>query len=98
MMLLHQNPHLSITEYATLCGISESLLYGCIKKAVHKTPNRLRQEVICENAIELLTTTNLTVEEICDQIHLSSASYFRKLLSSIHQKTPSQIRKEANMI
>ena len=92
------NPHQTIPQYARLCGVSESLLYYHIKKATGKTPNRIRQEILCEKAANLLITTNYAVEEICDMLKFSSAAYFRKVFYDVYHKTPTQVRKEGMLI
>ena len=94
LQAMQKDPSLTISEYARLCDVSESLLYQYVKKRTKKTPNHFRRVALCEKAIELLVATNYTVEEICDRLGVSSAAYFRKILYDIHKKTPSQIRKE----
>lgn len=98
VLLMKENPQLTVPEYAALCGVSESLLYNYVKRSSGKTPNRLRQEILCQKAAELLFTTSYTIEEICDKLNFSSAAYFRSVFKSIYQKSPSQMRKEENMI
>ena len=92
---LARNPHRSIGEYARLCDVSESALYGYTKSAFGKTPNRLRQEALCHKAFELLTATDYSVEQICDRLGFSSAAYFRSVYVSVYGKTPSATRKES---
>ena len=96
LMLMKENPHLSIPEYAARCQVSESLLYHYIKRCCGKTPNQLRQEALCEKASELLLTTSYTVEEICDKLKFSSPAYFRKVFKGVYDTSPSQLRKKAN--
>ena len=98
ILLMHNDPHLTIPEYAARCEVSESLLYHYVKRVSGKTPNRLRQEILCQQAAELLVTTSYTIEEICDKLEFSSAAYFRKVFESIYNISPSQLRKERNMI
>jgi len=98
MILLNRNTERSIAAYAADCGISEAQLYLYVKKKLGKTPNRLRQEIKCRHAEELLCSTTLSVEEICGRCGFSSASYFRKVFRSVTQKTPSQVRREAKSI
>ena len=95
---MKENPHKTIPQYAELCGVSESLLYHYIKKVGSKTPNRIRQEILCEKAVNLLITTNDTIEEICDMLNFSSAAYFRKVFHDIYHKSPTQMRKEGTLI
>ena len=94
VQLMQKDPQMSIPEYADLCGISESLLYHYVKEVANKTPNRLRQEILCQKAVELLSTTNYTIEEICDKVGFSSAAYFRKVFKSVYDKSPSRAQKE----
>ncbi|MBP3591642.1 MAG: helix-turn-helix transcriptional regulator [Clostridia bacterium] len=98
LQLMQRDPSLTVAEYAGLLEISESLLYQYVKKASGKTPNRLRQEVLCQRARELLVATSYTVEEICDRLNFSSSAYFRKVMHSVFHKTPSEIRKEGRRI
>lgn len=98
ILLMNNNPHLTIPEYAALCNVSESLLYNYVKRVSGKTPNCLRQEILCQKAAELLVGTSYTIEEICDKLKFSSAAYFRKVFESIYKKSPSKMRKERNMI
>ena len=98
LIMMRNDPYRSISDYASDCGISDSALYIYVKKTMGITPNRARQEVLCDMAIRLLETTNLSVEEICGRVGFSSSSYFRKVLRGIHGKTPLQIRKQAKTI
>lgn len=92
---LNENPNQKISEIAALCNISESGIYLLFKKYLQKTPNDIRLEVLTEKAVALLSTTNLSVQEISDSLGFSSTSYFRKILQSHIGKTPSAIRKAA---
>lgn len=87
------NPSRKISETAALCNVSESGLYLLFKKYLHKTPNDIRLDILTEKAIGLLSTTNLSVQEISDFLGFSSTSYFRKILQSRTGKTPLEIRK-----
>ena len=98
LMLMRADPHRAISDYAADCGISDSALYLYVRRTMGITPNHARQEVLCQKAIQLLETTNLSVEEICGKVGFSSSSYFRKVLKTIHGKTPLQIRKQAKTI
>lgn len=96
--LMNERHDASIADYARLLGVSESLLYLYVRERLGKTPNELRVEVACQKAMDMLTSTNLTIETICDKLGFSSASYFRKLMRKVYGKTPSQIRKSSGAI
>lgn len=90
---IHEHPYEPADVIAFNCGVSESTLYHVLKKELDKTPNRLRQEAKCQKAVNLLTSTDLSVEQISTRLGFSSSSYMRKLLHATIGKTPLQIRK-----
>lgn len=98
ILLIKENPQKTIPEYANVLGVSESLLFKYTKKRLSKTPNRLRQEILCEKAKGFLTSTNYTIEQICDKLGFSSSAYFRKVFYSVYLKTPSSVRKDAKLM
>jgi AraC-like DNA-binding protein len=98
LRLMNKDHRLAVAEYAKKLCISEAALYLYTKKAFGKTPNRLRQEVCCNKAVELLKTTDYSVEHISDACGFSSASYFRKVLRAVLGKSPSEIRKGTRLI
>ena len=90
---IYEHPHERSDLVARHLGISESTLYHLLKQQINKTPNLLRQEARCQQAVNLLTCTDLSVEQVSIQLGFSSASYMRKLLHRLTGKTPLQIRK-----
>lgn len=91
--------HLSapMSEVAAACGISESALYQIFRRSLGKTPNAARQELCCRRAIDLLQTTDLSIEEISTQLGFSSSSYFRKVFHAVTGQTPRDFRKQSIM-
>lgn len=94
---IYSNPSAQAADIAESCNISEPTLYNIFKKSLNKTPNDVKQQVLCEKAVALLTTTSLSVEEISTELQFSSSSYFRKILKKHTNKTPSTIRKETSI-
>ena len=92
---MNNNTNLKISEIAKLCNISEPCIYLLFKKHLNKTPNEVRNSILCDKAITLLTTTNKSIQEISDLLNFSSTSYFRKILKAHTGKTPLEIRKES---
>lgn len=95
---IYEQPDIPTEKIAESCGVSQSTVYHLLKKELGKTPNRLRQEAKCQQAVRLLTCTDLPVEEVSTQLGFSSSSYMRKLLRATTGKTPLQIRKTAQFI
>jgi len=92
---MRRNPNCRISEIAKHCLVSESVLYEIFKSEEGETPNTLRQKILCEKAVELLSTTDRPVQEISEVLGFSSASYFRKQMHKYVGKTPREIRKTA---
>lgn len=89
------NPHAKVMDIAKHCNISEPSIYSLFKKQLNKTPNEIRNKILCNKAMMLLTTTDKSVQEISDLLGFSSTSYFRKTLKFHTGKKPLEIRKEA---
>ncbi len=94
---IYSNPSAPATDIATFCNISEPTLYNIFKKGLNKTPNEVKQQVLCEKAVTMLTTTSLSVEEISSELQFSSSAYFRKVLKKYTNESPSAIRKKASI-
>ena len=92
---MRNNPQAKMSEVADFCDISEATLYNLFKKRFKKTPNEVRQRILCEKAEELLVTTDLSVEEISGRMGFSSSSYFRKIMKKHLDTTPTAIRKNS---
>ena len=90
---IRNNPKLSMEEIAKICSISEPYMYSLFKEITGITPNNYRLTVLCDMAVELLTTTDRSVEDISDSLGFSSSSYFRKVLFKNTGKTPREIKK-----
>lgn len=97
-LYIFRNPHARIAQVAAYCNISESCIYLLFKKHIGKTPNEVRLDALCQQAITLLSTTNLPVQEISDTVGFSSTSYFRKVLRKQTGKTPGEIRRTSKHI
>lgn len=87
-----------VQDIAKHCLVSEAALYDIFRQEAGMTPNQLRQQVLCEKAVELLSTTDRSVQEISDSLHFSSTSYFRKILHMYTGQTPRQIRQSSKHI
>lgn len=92
--ILHADPFATICDIASQLSVSESTVYNTFKNRLGKTPGSVRREIICEKAVQMLKNTNLSVEEISENLYFSSSSYFRKVLFSVTGKTPREIRRE----
>ena len=89
---MRKHPYASMPEVSAACDVSQPHLYATFREVTGSTPNDYRQSVLCQKAVELLTTTDKTVEEISTLLQFSSAAYLRKVLHKHTGKTPRQIR------
>lgn len=90
---LYANPFAPVAAVAKACGISQSGLYAAFKRSAGYTPNTLRQKVLTDKAVQMLTETDISVEEISSRLRFSSTAYFRKVLKKHTGLAPTQIRK-----
>ena len=96
--LIRENTQYKMSDIALACDISEATLYNIFKDKLKKTPNTVRQEIMCQKAADLLSTTNIKIEDISAQTGFSSSSYFRKIFREYMNKTPKEYRKESKLI
>jgi AraC-like DNA-binding protein len=89
-----QNPDFKVGDLARYCGISESGLYAFFRNYAKTTPIAMKNQMKVENAIGLLSSTDLSIEEISDSLKFSSPAYFRKVVKEQTGKTPSALRRE----
>jgi len=90
--VISKNPTLSMPEIAAMCYISEPYLYLLFKNIFRETPNEFRQKVLCEKAVRLLSTTDMSVEAVSSSLGFSSSSYFRKVFFKHMGMTPREAR------
>lgn len=93
---LRENPDSTVRDIARHLEVGETTVYTLFKNGFKKTPNTVRQELLCEKAVFLLTTTDLSVQEVSDTLGFSSTSYFRKTLKLHTGQSPREIRKSAH--
>ena len=92
------NPNFQVKELATYCNMSESGIYAFFKQYGHTSPIELKNRILIKRAVDLLTTPDLSIEEICSRIGFCNAAYFRKQLRRVTGKTPHEIRRESERI
>lgn len=94
---LVSHPNAKAKELAKNCAVSEAALYAAFKKASKTTPSEMKNGILLEKAKELLITGDKPIEYISDTLGFSSASYFRKKFKLYFGKTPSEMRKSAQI-
>ena len=93
MEFMHSQSKLNVPEMARFCRVSESGLYAAFRAVKGCTPIEMWHRIQAEKAVNLLLSTNLSVEEVASHLGFCSASYFRKILREVTGQTPRQIRR-----
>jgi AraC-like DNA-binding protein len=88
----HFKENLSIKTLAEFCNLSESHFFTLFKKQTGLTPIQYKHNLLVQNAIDMLTSTDKTIEEISEELNFSSSNYFRKIFTSITGHTPKEYR------
>lgn len=94
---IREHPDFHVKEVAQFCGISESGLYALFRNHANITPIDMKNKLLTEQAVQLLSSTDLSVEEISDQLHFCSSAYFRKIIKEQTGKTPTELRRELSL-
>lgn len=92
---MHEHLDFSARELSRHLGISESGLYALFRETLGRTPVEEKNRIRIERAVELLTTTDRSVESVAEALGFSSAAYFRKVLRSVKGITPRELRKNS---
>lgn len=93
MLFMHRSSRLRAEDVARHCGVSISTLYYAFRHSIKKTPLEVWHEIQTQKASEMLTATDLSVEEISDRTGFSSPSHMRRILMQNTGKTPREIRR-----
>ncbi len=92
---INENITNSQLDVETLCvnmAMSRMQLYRKIKMLTNYSPNEYVRVIRLRKAKELLTTTTLSITEICYMTGFSSPSYFAKCFKSFTGELPSAYR------
>ncbi|WP_019914890.1 helix-turn-helix transcriptional regulator [Paenibacillus sp. HW567] len=88
----HYNSMIGQEQLAEKMGLSKFHLLRTFSKYVGVTPNEYVNRVRIEHAVELLRTTDWSIEAIAVQVGYSSGSYFIKVFQKLTGQTPGSFR------
>lgn len=86
------NKDISAVTLEKLCHMSRSAFFKQFKRATGVTPITYKHNIMIQQAIDLLTSTNASIEEISNLVGFSSANYFRKVFYKLTDKTPKALK------
>lgn len=84
----------TIQDFAIQLGISYSSLRKIFKEVTGFAPANYQQELRLRRAMEMLSTSSLSVKEIAYQLHFDTADYFSTKFKNKTGLTPSEFRRE----
>ena len=90
---IYRNPNFKVSELARFLGMSESGVYSFFSSYGKTTPIKEKQRILSAKAVNLLSTTDLSLEEIAAHLHVGSVAYLRKIIKEAKGLSPSEIRK-----
>lgn len=82
-----------VSEISKACYLSESHLYHMFQEYLGTSPVAYLNSLRIQKAMELLITTDKTIEEIAAELGFHSGYYFRKTFKSVTGVLPSKYRK-----
>ncbi len=90
---LHYTEKFSLDRIAAALFLNKIYLSKCFKQATGSTLLQYHNRVRCENACELLTGTDLSVEIVSDRVGFATASHFSRVFRSFYGCSPSEYRR-----
>ena len=84
---------IEINELCRLCHLSRSSLFDAFKRRTGVSPINYKHNVMIQHALDMLAHTELTIDEISQQVGFSSSNYFRSIFEKLTGKTPKEVRK-----
>ncbi len=92
LLAQHYKEHHSVKYYAERMHLTPKYLSTAIKRATGRSILDWIHEAILIDAKMLLRTTDLTVQEIAEQLHFSSPSAFVQFIKAHTGKTPRELK------
>ncbi len=92
----HYQEELSISAIAEVCSISESECLRCFKTTIQTTPIQYVRHYRIQNAIHLLTTTEMNISDVASACGFQDLSYFTKTFREMKGIAPGEYRKNFN--
>ncbi len=83
---------IEIDELCRLCHLSRSSLFEAFKKRTGVSPINYKHNIMIQHALDMLSHTNMTVDEISQAVGFSSSNYFRTVFFKLTGKKPKEIR------
>ncbi len=83
----------SLNDFSKLCNYSPSLISQRIKSQYEMSFIEILQELRLKQSIRLLTTSNLNIDQIVEQVGYNNKTHFYNIFKEKYKQTPSKYRK-----
>lgn len=96
LVYMNENSHKSLT-IEDLCNeihVSRTALNRLCKEKTGASPMKLFRKIQCDEARRLLINSDLSIEEISDQLGFKKRTHFTKIFKNIEGITPKEVRKQ----
>ena len=90
---MQNNLGCAVDDIVKECNISRCYLFKIFKEKLGTTPIKIKQKLQAERGEKLLITTNLSIEEIANEVGLESVAHFRNVFYSRFFTSPGKYRK-----
>lgn len=84
---------IKIDELCRICHLGRSSLFEAFKRRTGVSPINYKHNVMIQHALDMLSHTDMTVDEISEAVGFSSSNYFRTVFYELTGKTPKEVRK-----
>lgn len=90
---MRDNDNYTIPQLVEISGMKKSTFYTVFEELTGSTPVMTKQRFQAYKAEIMLSTTDMTIEEIAHQTGFNSVAHFRKVFKSRYKISPKKIRK-----
>ena len=94
---ISQNPKESVASVAKHFAVSESGLYSIFKKHSALSISECKNQALMNSAREMLISTDVSIEDISQNLGFSSSSYFRKRFKAHFGISPREMRRKSGI-
>lgn len=84
---------IEIEELCRICHLGRSSLFEAFKRRTGVSPINYKHNVMIQHALDMLSHTDMTVDEISQEVGFASSNYFRTVFYKLTGKTPKDVRK-----
>ena len=92
-VLSHRERSYSISKLAEVAGVRRTELYQLLSAHLDKSPRLIMMPLRLQKAAQLLTTTDLSVEEVARRCRFESANFFIASFFHYYRQSPEDYRK-----